>query len=73
MYDGTEAILSRNRVPGSRAKGKDIARASKGARWAGRREVNRTESVDNPGEIDNYQDREVFGNEREDDYQDNWG
>ena len=53
VYDSTAVIFNRNRVPGSRAKVKDNARDSKGDRWKGQREVNRTESVDNPGEIDN--------------------
>ena len=63
VYDSTAVILSRNRAPGTGAKGNDIARDSKGARRKGQREVNWTESIDNPGEIDKYQAREVFGNE----------
>ena len=61
VYDSTAEIFNRNRFPGSRAKGKDNARSSKGARRNGQREVNRTEGIDNHGGSDNYQTQEVFG------------
>ena len=63
VYDSTESILHRHRVPGSRAKCKDNARGSRGELWKGQSEVNRTESVDNPGEIDNYHAQEVVATE----------
>ena len=63
MYDSTALMLNRNRDPGSRTKGNDNDRDSKGALWKGQREANRTKSIDNPGESDNYHAREVFGNE----------
>ena len=73
VYDSTAAVLNRNRGPGSRDTCKDNARDSKLASWKCQREVNRTESIDNPGESDNYQAQEVFGNEGGDDYRNNWG
>ena len=62
-YDSTAAILSRNRVPGSRANGNDNAREGKGARWKGRREGNWTECIENPGGSDNYQPQGELENE----------
>ena len=40
VYDNYEAILNRNRVPGSRARGKDNARYGKGTRWECQRGLN---------------------------------
>ena len=62
VYDNTTAILNRNRITGSRGKGKDNARDGKGARWKGQREENLTEYIENPGGSDNYQSQGEFGN-----------
>ena len=55
VYDSTAVILNRNRIPGSRGKGKDNARGGKGARWKGRREEDVAGGIENPGGCDNYQ------------------
>ena len=73
VYYSTASIVNHNRSPGSRAKGKDNARAGKGARWGGKGEANRAECIENPAGSDNYHTQGELENEGGDNYQDNWG
>ena len=73
VYYSTAVILNRNRVPGSRAKGKNNSIDGKGESWEGQREENWTEGIETPAGRDNYQAQEEFGNEGGDNYQCNWG
>ena len=63
VCDNYIEILNRNRVPGSRAIGKDNARGGKGTRWKGQRVYNWDEGIANPGGSDNHHSQEEFGNE----------
>ena len=63
VYDSTTSILNRNRVPGSRAKGKDNAIDGKGARRKVQREENWAEGIANPAESDNYKAQGDLENE----------
>ena len=73
VYDSMRSILNSNRIPGSRAKGKDNPREGKGSLWEGQqRDANLAIVGDQSVEDDNCQPQEEFGSLEGDKYQDIW-